>query len=366
MNRIEEDGIARRIVNDFFAAQCRDTKSDWTLETISVGLINTTWKVVCSGKPCYVLQKINDKVFTNPPAIDSNIRMLASYIESEKAVCPFPKPVAFYDHVTLLYVEEHSYFRLFDYIPCSRTYTAVISPSVAYEAAKQFGAFARAFSSFDANSLLTTIPNFHNLRMKYDDFLCALRTGLTERIEIAKDLIDEVQKCAYICSQYDDIVVNRQLEVRVVHHDAKISNMLFSENADVGICVVDLDTVMPGYFISDLGDLFRSSLCAYDEETTDLSLLSVRLEYFDAIVQGYLSAMRDVLTASEKHLIVYAGQFMIYMQCLRFLTDFLLGDKYYKFSHSLHNLDRAKNQMTLLKSYLSQEARMNEIVQALL
>ena len=112
--------------------------------------------------------------------------------------------------------------------------------------------------------------------------------------------------------------------------------------------------------------MFRSSLCAYDEETTDLSLLSVRLEYFDAIVQGYLSAMRDVLTASEKHLIVYAGQFMIYMQCLRFLTDFLLGDKYYKFSHSLHNLDRAKNQMTLLKSYLSQEARMNEIVQALL
>eukprot|EP01031_Cornospumella_fuschlensis_P035183 gene35183-42614_t len=318
MNRIEEDGIARRIVNDFFAAQCGDTKSDWTLETISVGLINTTWKVVCSGKPRYVLQKINDKVFTNPPAIDSNIRMLASYIESQKA------------------------------------------------AAKQFGAFARAFSSFDANSLLTTIPNFHNLRMKYDDFLSALQTGLAERIEIAKDLIDEVHECAHICSQYDDIVTNRQLEVRVVHHDAKISNMLFSENADVGICVVDLDTVMPGYFISDLGDLFRSSLCAYDEETTDLSLLSVRIDYFDAIVQGYLSAMRDVLTASEKHLIVYAGQFMIYMQCLRFLTDFLLGDKYYKFSHSLHNLDRAKNQMTLLKSYLSQEARMNEIVQALL
>ncbi|RYH30578.1 hypothetical protein EON65_04670 [archaeon] len=118
------------------------------------------------------------------------------------------------------------------------------------------------------------------------------------------------------------------------------------------------------YYIC-IGDLFRSSLCAHDEEATNISLLTIRLDYFEAIVRGYLSVMRDVLTKNEKEYIVYAGQFMIYMQCVRFLTDFLLGDKYYKFSHNMHNFDRAKNQMALLKSYVAHEKSMKEIVNAL-
>ncbi|RYH30577.1 hypothetical protein EON65_04665 [archaeon] len=234
MNHLEENSVARRIVSDYLVDNTKGSESHWTLETISVGLINSTWKVICNGEPRYVMQRINDQVFTNPPAIDSNIRMLVSHIDSHKEKCPFPKPVAFYDSITLLHAEEHSYFRLFDYIPHSLTYTAVTSPNVAYEAAKQFGNFVKAFADFDASSLLITIPDFHNLRKKYDAFLLAVQTGIRERIQVAKELIDEVQNCSFICSQYDDIVANKQLEARVVHHDAKISNMLFMDSQEIG------------------------------------------------------------------------------------------------------------------------------------
>ena len=154
---------------------------------------------------------------------------------------------------------------------------------------------------------------------------------------------------------------NSAFKKRVTHHDTKISNVLFDAQ-DKGLCVIDLDTVMPGYFISDAGDMMRTYLSPAGEEETDYSKIDVRENYFDAIVQGYLSEMKDELSAEEKKYFVYAGKFMIYMQALRFITDYLNNDIYYGASYELHNLNRATNQLTLLNILTSKEEALNKHV----
>ena len=143
---------------------------------------------------------------------------------------------------------------------------------------------------------------------------------------------------------------DRAYQLRVTHHDTKINNVLFNEDKK-GICPIDLDTVMPGYFISDLGDMFRTYLSPGSEEETDLEKIFARKDFKDAIIEGYLSQMADQLTSKEKELIPYAGEFMIFMQAIRFLSDFLNGDVYYGIRYEMNNFDRTKNQLHLLKSY---------------
>ncbi len=160
---------------------------------------------------------------------------------------------------------------------------------------------------------------------------------------------------------YTHILQNKSFALRVTHHDTKISNVLF-DASDNGRCVIDLDTVMPGYFISDVGDMMRTYLCPVSEEETDLSQIMVREDYFQAIITGYLSAMQPLLSRDEKQHFVYAGKFLIYMQALRFLTDYLNNDVYYKPRYEHHNAVRAENQAVLLQKLLEKEALLNGIV----
>ena len=150
----------------------------------------------------------------------------------------------------------------------------------------------------------------------------------------------------------------RHLKKGVTHHDTKISNVLF-DKSDKGLCVIDLDTVMPGYFISDVGDMLRTYLSPVNEEEKDLSRIEVRDDYFKAIAEGYLSEMKEELSQKEKEHFVYSGKFMIYMQALRFLTDYFKDDTYYGSKYPGHNLVRATNQATLLKKLTQKEKLLN-------
>ncbi len=150
--------------------------------------------------------------------------------------------------------------------------------------------------------------------------------------------------------------------MRVVHHDAKINNVLFDIGNDAGLCVIDLDTVMPGYYISDVGDMLRTYLSPVSEEESDLSRIVIREEYFREIAKGYLGEMQLSLSLEEKQYFVYAGKFAIYMQALRFLTDYLYDDIYYSTKYRNQNLIRANNQITLLQRYMEKEDRLNEIL----
>ncbi|WP_431217988.1 phosphotransferase enzyme family protein [Puia sp. P3] len=163
-----------------------------------------------------------------------------------------------------------------------------------------------------------------------------------------------------IVSEYEDIRANKGFQLRVTHHDTKISNVLFDRQGK-GICVIDLDTMMPGYFISDVGDMLRTYLSPVSEEEKDLTQITVRESYFKAIVEGYMEEMRGELTPTEKDAFVYAGAFMMYMQALRFLSDYLNDDVYYGRRYEDHNYVRALNQATLLRKYNEMAPRLRTI-----
>jgi Ser/Thr protein kinase RdoA (MazF antagonist) len=148
-----------------------------------------------------------------------------------------------------------------------------------------------------------------------------------------------------------------------MHHDTKISNVLLDPENFKGVCVIDLDTIMPGKFISDLGDMIRTYTCAFSENETDLSKIKIRTSYFEALIKGYLSEMRSILTKTEKELVHFAGKYMIYMQALRFLTDFLTGNIYYQIQYPRQNLDRSTNQFKLLQELYIKEKELQDIIE---
>ncbi|HTE29903.1 MAG TPA: phosphotransferase, partial [Chryseolinea sp.] len=199
------------------------------------------------------------------------------------------------------------------------------------------------------------------LTLRYQQFEDSIAFGNRVRIVDAADAIGEIKKYKSILEAFEKIKKNRNVKQRVTHHDTKISNVLFDDEGK-GLCVIDLDTVMPGFFISDVGDMMRTYLSPANEEENDLSKIEIRDEFFRAIVHGYLSNMRDELTGEEKDLIYYAGAFLVYMQAIRFLADHFNNDSYYGASYEGHNFSRAKNQLKLLQKLEEKKALLEEII----
>ncbi|HRI22271.1 MAG TPA: aminoglycoside phosphotransferase family protein [Panacibacter sp.] len=326
------------------------------------GLINRTWLVSAKNKT-YILQRINDNVFTNPQAIDDNINAINRFLKTHSPGYIFTAPVFSKNNKSLIRIDGEGYFRMFEFIEGSKTYTVLENPLLACEAAKQFGRFTKLLSGFNINDLKITLPAFHDLKLRYLQFIQAANYHNNERVKQSKETIAVLESYKYIVDIFDSIQQNPAFKKRVTHHDTKISNVLFDEN-NKGICVIDLDTVMPGYFISDVGDMMRTYLSPAGEEEKDYTKLDIREDYFDAIVKGYLGEMQYELSNEEKQYFVYAGKFMIYMQALRFITDYLNNDIYYGAKYELHNLHRATNQLTLLNIITSKETELTKRVEA--
>ena len=324
------------------------------------GLINNTW-LISGNENDLILQRINHHVFKQPFDIANNIRLICEYVKANHPDYPFTCPRKTIAGDEMTFVGDAGYFRLFPFIKNSHTTDVVISPSQAYEAAKQFGRFTNLLSEFPVEDLKITLPDFHNLPLRYVQFETAIKEGNKERIKQSSALISFLKGHYEIVSISEQISNNPGFKKRVTHHDSKISNVLFDEN-DQGLCVIDLDTVMPGFFISDFGDMMRTYLSPVSEEEKDLSKIEIRDEYFKAIADGYLSEMGNELSATEKKYLVYAGKFMIYMQALRFLTDHLNNDVYYGAKYEGHNFIRASNQATLLKKVMEKEKLLQKII----
>jgi Ser/Thr protein kinase RdoA (MazF antagonist) len=324
------------------------------------GLINNTWLISENGNDL-VLQRINHNVFKQPFDIACNIHLICEYVKDKHPGYLFICPRKTLAGEEMFFIKEEGYFRLFPFIKNSHTTDVVDSPSQAHEAAKQFGRFANLLSAFPVDKLKITLPDFHNLSLRYAQFETAVKEGNKERIKQSSALIGFLRSQQEIVAISEQIANNPEFKQRVTHHDSKISNVLFDENEN-GLCVIDLDTVMPGYFISDFGDMMRTYLSPVSEEEKDLSKIEIRENYFKAITDGYLSEMGSVLTMVEKQYMVYAGKFMTYMQALRFLTDHLNNDSYYGSKYEGHNFIRANNQATLLKKIIEKEKLLQEIV----
>jgi Ser/Thr protein kinase RdoA (MazF antagonist) len=322
-------------------------------ETINNGLINQTWLIKNSHKN-FILQKVNHNIFKNPEAIAFNVRLIADYLLKTNPGYLFIAPLRTKNNKEMKYVEGEGYFRLLPFVKKSHTINAVEKPQQAYEAATKFGQFTKLLSRFPVEKLQITLPDFHNLTLRYQQFSDVLKEGNKERLLQSQELISFIKANKNIVDTYENILQNPCFKLRVTHHDTKISNVLFDEK-DKGLCVIDLDTVMPGYFISDMGDMIRTYLSPVSEEEKDFSKIEIREEFFKAIIEGYSSEMKNELSATEKEYFVYAGKFMIYMQALRFLTDYINNDVYYSIKYADHNFVRANNQLVLLEKLIEKE-----------
>ncbi len=347
-------------LNDEILSAYNLRMNDLYIEPIQNGLINATWRINNSHNS-YILQKVNHQIFKTPESISSNVRMVADYLFKHEPTYFFVSPVQTKNGEEMVHIPGGGYFRMIPFVKDSRTINTVEMPQQAFEAAKKFGEFTRLLSEFPVEKLKITLPDFHNLTLRYQQFSEALENGNKTRLQQSKEYIQFIKGHKNIVDIYESILENPSFKLRVTHHDTKISNVLFnSENR--GWCVIDLDTLMPGYFISDVGDMMRTYLSPVNEEEKDFSKIEIREEYFKSIWDGYISEMGNELNAEERHHFIYAGKFMIYMQAIRFLTDHLNNDTYYGAKYDGQNFVRAGNQITLLQKLIEKEALLKSLI----
>ncbi|MCY1522746.1 N-acetylhexosamine 1-kinase [compost metagenome] len=332
------------------------------LQQIGSGHINRTYLLSTTGGQKYILQHINTQVFKDPETIAQNIDAVATWLKTIHPDYLFPAPLPTLKG-ELMAVYQGQYWRLLPYIADTVAFDTLNEPKQAYEAARQFGKLSRLLNDFDSSVLKATIPDFHDLRWRYEQFTEALNHTTTTLAATASHEIETAEHHHFIVDYYHSFLRRPDFPDRVMHHDTKISNVLLKEDNYEGVCVIDLDTLMPGKFISDLGDMMRTYLCAFSENERDLDKIKIRLPYFKAMIEGYLSEMAGSLTETEKELLLFSGKYIIYMQALRFLTDYLNGSIYYPVAYPEQNLDRAKNQFKLLSELFGNEKILQDIIE---
>ena len=323
-----------------------------SISPLGNGLINTTYKV--QANEVYVLQKINTLVFKDAKAIFYNQNVLENYLLENDVAYEIVPACTTKNGNNYFEDAAGDYYRVAPFIKNTHTKNVVQNAAEAYEAACAFGNFTNAFQNIEVEKLKPVIPNFHDIGLRYYQFTTAIKNGNVARILQSKIEIEKLLNHVDIVKKYAEIINHKNWKTRVTHHDTKISNVLF--NADnKATHVIDLDTVMPGFFISDVGDMLRTYLSPVSEEENDVEKIIIRKDIYQAIYTGYTDTLKDNFTPEEKGNFGYAGKFMIYMQALRFITDYLNDDIYYGAKYEQHNYVRACNQIYLLEKLISFE-----------
>jgi thiamine kinase-like enzyme len=334
----------------------------YTFRDFGTGHINSTFLISVIGKEDqFILQSINQNVFREPLIIANNMRLVEDYLKKHYPSYLFVGSIQTSKGDEMAIVNG-TYWRMTRYIPNSVSLETLSDPRQAFEAAVQFGKLSKLLDGFNASFLKPSILGFHDLNLRFDQFNKVLETADPELKVKASAQIEKALNYAFIVDYFNSYKDSADFPDRVMHHDTKINNMLFDKDTLEGICVIDLDTLMPGKFISDLGDMMRTYLCAFSENEPDMDKIFIRMEYFEAIVKGYLSQMGNILTSAEKELIIFSGKYLIYMQALRFLTDYLNGNIYYQVAYPEQNQVRAINQFKLLSEFFIKETLLQSIV----
>lgn len=326
------------------------TPGDFTVEPVSGGLINHTCKITNHRTGLtFLLQRFNHQVFREPAKIQENYQLIAAHIAKENQ--GFFIPVAHYfDGMQSLFCDsEKQYWRLFSFVENSKTLSNTADPVQAATVAETFARLTAVCSGLDIRHLQIILPDFHNVKVRLQQFSNALDSAIPERLEKSAYMVDWLNSRSRYAGLYTHFTESAEYKLRVTHHDAKISNVLFDTATGHVICPVDFDTIMPGYFFSDPGDMIRSMAGTTDETSTDFANIRIRPGIYKAIINGYLRGMGDELSAAEIKNIHASGLLLLYMQSLRFLSDYLTGDSYYRISYPEQNYDRALNQLTLLQ-----------------
>ena len=342
-------------------------KNDATeVKPLGAGHINDSFKVK-SGDNEYVLQRINHDVFKNVDYLQSNIQRVTSHIRgklNENKVSEVDRKVLSFipAHDGMLYHkdEEGNYWRLMHFISDSKSYDT-INPELAYRAGLAFGEFQKMLADLPGDPLFETIPNFHNMEFRLEEFKEAVKNDKAGRLSKVSDLVKEIEARGEEMIEPERLHREGKLPKRTNHCDTKVNNILFDADDQV-LCVVDLDTVMPGYVLSDFGDFMRTGANTGEEDDTNLDNVSIDLDIFEGYTKGYLENAASFLTKVEIDNLAFGAKLLTYMQTVRFLTDYLNGDTYYKTKHKEHNLERTLAQFKLLTSMEDNFDKMQQIV----
>lgn len=311
----------------------------------------------------YLLQRLNTEIFKRPELLMENVQRVTSHLaaklagqqDAERRVLSL---VAARDGKTWHREGDGSFWRVFQFIENARAYESIETPAQAFETARAFGNFQRLLADLPAPRLHETIPAFHDTPKRFTDFEAAVLEDARGRVARVAPEIEFAMARKKICST----LLDASLPERVTHNDTKLNNVMFDASIDEALCVVDLDTVMPGLALYDFGDMVRTATSPTQEDERNLDRVTMRFEMFEALVRGYLSSAGDFLTSAEKKLLPVAGRVIAFEQGIRFLGDYLAGDLYYKVSYEGQNLDRCRTQFRLVESMEKQSEAMQRLV----
>jgi aminoglycoside phosphotransferase (APT) family kinase protein len=336
------------------------------------GHINDTFVTVfdqAGAQVRYILQRINSQVFKNVPALMENIARVTAHATQkahqrgrDHAGRSMLTLVAARDGRPYYRDSEGGWWRCYLFIEGARTHDVIQSPRQASEAARAFGEFQQLLIDLPGERLHETIPAFHHTRRRFESLQEVIRADSRHRVREVADEIAFVRSREAMVDQLLDLQARGEIPERITHNDTKLNNVMIDDKTQAGICVIDLDTVMPGLALYDFGDMVRSATNAAAEDERDLSLVQSRLNIFEALVDGYLASAGTFLNDVEIAHLAFSGRLITFEIGMRFLTDFLQGDTYFKTSRPGQNLDRARNQFALLLSMEAQEAEMESIV----
>jgi len=316
----------------------------------------------------YILQRVNHHVFINPAAVMENIARVTAHLRAKAEGMPgraFEKVLTIVptrDHELCWQDAEENWWRMYEYVEGAYTVDTAASEEQAYAAAAAFGRFQALLADLPGPRLHETIPGFHDTVKRYEGLQKAVESDLHNRAARCKRELAFAMEREAMTHVLLDMAARGEMRERVTHNDTKINNVMFDERTGRGVCVIDLDTVMPGLPLYDFGDCVRTTATRAAEDERDLSKVRMEPELFEALVRGYLSEARELLNEREVALLGFTGRLISFEIGIRFLTDYLNGDVYFKTSRPEHNLERARAQFALVASMDAQEVTMNAVI----
>ncbi|MBQ7037395.1 MAG: aminoglycoside phosphotransferase family protein [Clostridia bacterium] len=331
------------------------------------GHINSTFLIETTGRR-YILQKINTAVFKEHQKLIENIVAVTTHLH-RRIIASLGDP--YRETLTLIPAKDGKWvyeaangdvYRMYLFIDFAVSYQKVETAEMFYKVAKAFGQFQNYLKDFPAEKLYETIPDFHNTVVRFAQFKEAIEKDVVGRRKMVEEEIQFFLQREKDASVILDAVNKGEVPLRVTHNDTKLNNVLIDEKTGEGICVIDLDTVMPGSMLYDFGDAIRFGASTAKEDEQDLSLVSVSLSLFEAFTKGYMEKLGDSMTKKETELLAFSAKLMTLECGIRFLTDYLNGDIYFRIHRENHNLDRARTHIKLIRDMEDKMDEMNKIV----
>lgn len=356
---MDKKALARTALNKF------GINSD--IEPYGNGHINDTF---VTSSYDYLIQRINTNVFKKPGELMENIDKVTQYLKDkilEEGGDPDRESLTVVkttDGENYCMVEGNAY-RVYKFLKNTKSIEFSKSLEDLYCAGKSFGHFQMLLDDYPAETLYETIADFHNTPKRVEALKEAIKNDIAGRASSVQKEIDFALECADFASVVVDELKKGTLPLRVTHNDTKINNILFDEKTDEAICVIDLDTVMPGSSLYDFGDALRMGASTGAEDEVNLDLVNFDCDAFKSFAKGYLSEMKDKLSQKEIELMPFSAKLLTYECGIRFLTDYLNGDTYFKIHREHHNLDRARNQFKLVYDISTKEKELAEIIKEL-